>query len=157
MKVRRVSELYVETSVINGPLSKDSRIALISSVFWDRVKAGELKAHISAYVLFELGQTVNGAKRDRLLDIASMCAVGSPSGKKVESLAAEYVRKGMIPRKYIFDAYHVASASLGGFEALVSWDFEHILREKTERLLETINREKNVHVPRIRSPEAYVW
>lgn len=157
MKVRRVSELYVETSVINGPLSKDSRIALISSVFWDRVKAGELKANISAYVLFELGQTVNGVKRDRLLDIASMCAVGSPSGKKVESLAVEYVRKGMIPRKYIFDAYHVASASLGGFEALVSWDFEHILREKTERLLETINREKNVHIPRLRSPEAYVW
>ena len=28
---------------------------------------------------------------------------------------------------------------------------------KVERLLETINREKNVHVPRLRSPEAYVW
>ena len=58
-----------------------------------------------------------------------------------------------VPRQYVFDAYHIASASLGRFEALVTWNFEHILREKTEWLLETINREKNVHVPRLRSPE----
>jgi hypothetical protein len=39
-------KLYAETSVVNGPLSKDSRIALISSVFWDKVKAGELEEYI---------------------------------------------------------------------------------------------------------------
>ena len=50
------------------------------------------------------------------------------------------MRRGMIPRQYVFDAYHVASASLGGFEALVTWNFEHILKEKTEALLVTINR-----------------
>jgi hypothetical protein len=63
----------------------------------------------------------------------------------------------MIPIQYIFDAYHIASASLGRFDALVTWNFEHILREKTERLLETINREKNIYVPKLRSPEVYVW
>jgi hypothetical protein len=42
MKDKPVSEVYVETSVINGSLPRDSQIALISSVFWDRVKAGEL-------------------------------------------------------------------------------------------------------------------
>src|SRR4030066_453893 len=150
-------KLYVETSVVNGPLSKDARIALASSVFWNKVKAGELEVYISSYVLFELGKTINNVKRDALLDIASACIVGSPSGKNVEMLAKEYVRRGMIPNKYIFDAYHIASASLGKFEALVTWNFEHILREKTELLLETINREKNIHVPRIRSPEEYVW
>jgi len=33
----------------------------------------------------------------------------------------------------------------------------HILRERTERLLEMINRERNVFIPRLRSPEVYVW
>lgn len=155
--VRNLPKLYIETSVINGPLSKDSRITLISSVFWDRVKAGELEAHISSYVLFELGKTRDGAKRNRLLDIASICILNSPSGVEVEKLAGEYVRRGMIPRQYVFDAYHIASASLGGFEALVTWNFEHILREKTERLLEMINREKNIRIPWLRSPEVYVW
>jgi hypothetical protein len=42
MKDKPVSEVYIETSVINGSLPRDCRIALISSVFWDRVKAGEL-------------------------------------------------------------------------------------------------------------------
>jgi hypothetical protein len=157
LMVRDLPKLYVETSVINGTLSKDSRIALISSVFWDRVKAGALEVHISSYVLFELGKTHDGTKRNRLLDIASICIWDSPSGLEVEKLAEEYVRRGMIPRHYVFDAYHIASASLGGFEVLVTWNFEHILREKTERLLETINREKNVHIPKLRSPEGYVW
>jgi hypothetical protein len=76
---------------------------------------------------------------------------------QVEKLADEYVRRGMIPRQYVFDAYHIASASLGGFEALVTWNFERILREKTERLLEMINREKNIRIPWLRSPEVYVW
>jgi len=154
---RAVSKLYVETSVINGLLSRDSRIALVSSAFWDRVKAGELEAHISSYVLFELGKTFDGRKRDRLLDIASLCISDSPSGSDVEELAREYVRRGMIPENYVFDAYHLASASLGKFEALVTWNFEHILRERTERLLEMINREKNIYIPRLRSPEVYIW
>lgn len=154
---RAVSKLYVETSVINGPLSRDSRVALVSSAFWDRVKAGELEAHISSYVLFELGKTFDGTKRDRLLDIASLCISDAPSGAEVEELAREYVRRAMIPEKYVFDAYHIASASLGKFEALVTWNFEHILRERTERLLEMINREKNIYIPRLRSPEVYVW
>jgi len=44
-----------------------------------------------------------------LVGIASVVVgtLSSLSGKKVESLAAEYVRKGMSLRKYIFDAYHV--------------------------------------------------
>ena len=58
-----VRKVYVETSVINGLLSRDSRIALVSSAFWDRVRAGELEAHISSYVLFELGETFNGEKK----------------------------------------------------------------------------------------------
>jgi hypothetical protein len=154
---RAVSKLYVETSVINGPLSGDSRVAVVSSAFWDKVRAGELEAHVSSYVLFELGKTSDGKKRDKLLDIASFCISDAPSGVEVEELAREYVRRGMIPEKYVFDAYHIASASLGKFEALVTWNFEHMLAEKTERLLEMINREKNIYIPRLRSPEVYVW
>ena len=63
----------------------------------------------------------------------------------------------MIPKKYVLDAYHIASASLGGFEALVTWNYEHILRDRTERLLRIVNKELGMHVPWLRSPEVYVW
>ena len=154
---RYVPKLYIETSVINGPFSRDFRIVLVSSAFWDRVKAGELEAHISSYVLFEIGKTADGTRRDKLLDIASLCISDAPNGLRVEAVAQEYVRRGMIPENYIFDAYHIASASFGKFEALVTWNFEHILKERTERLLEIINREKNIHIPRLRNPEVFIW
>ncbi len=149
--------LYVETSVINGPLSKDARISRVSSFFWNRVRSGRIEVHISSYVLFELKRTINDEKRDNLLDIASLCIADSPSGKRVEELAEEYVRRGMIPKQYIFDAYHIASASLGGFDALITWNFEHILKQKTEMLLEIINKENNIHFTMIKSPEEYIW
>jgi hypothetical protein len=58
----------------------------------------------------------------------------------------------------MFDAYHIASASIGAaYEAPVSWNFQHIVRAKTEKMLEDINNELGIHVPRLRVPEVYVW
>ncbi len=71
-------------------------------------------------------------KRDKLLQLLSLCRPDAPSGKRVLEVASIYVQKGMIPARYIFDAYHIASASLGSYEALVSWNFEHIVGEDGE-------------------------
>ena len=149
--------LYVETSVVNGSFSKDARISRVSSFFWNRVESGIIEAHISSYVLFELNKTMNDDRRGHLLDVASLCVADSPSGGRVEELAEEYVRRGMIPKQYVFDAYHIASACLGRFDALVTWNFEHILKQKTELLLEIINKEKNIHFTMIKNPEEYIW
>jgi len=92
-----------------------------------------------------------------LLRLAALCIADAPSGPEIEELGRKYVKKGMIPRKYIFDAYHIASASVGGFEALVTWNYEHILRVKTEKLLRIVNKELGIHIPELRSPEVYVW
>lgn len=157
LRLFRIPRIYIETSVINGVFSKDVRIRVVSSVFFDKIRAGEIEGHVSSYVLAELYETPEVNKRGRLLRFAGLCIVDAPSGPKVEELGRKYVRRGMIPRKYIFDAYHIASASIGGFEALVTWNYEHILRDKTEKLLRIVNKELGIYVPRLRSPEVYVW
>lgn len=62
-----------------------------------------------------------------------------------------------MPERYVFDAYHMASASLGNCEVLLTWNFEHILKDRTERLLTVINKSLNIHIPKMRTPEVYVW
>lgn len=153
----KVPRLYIETSVVNGVFSRDERIRVVSSVFFEKIRAGQIEGHVSSYVLAELYETSDADKRARLLRFAGLCISDAPSGSRVDELGRKYVGMGMIPRKYIFDAYHVASASLGGFAALVTWNYEHILRDKTEKLLRMVNKELGVHIPQLRSPEVYVW
>ena len=152
-----VTEIYAETSVINGYYSKQVRIASASNLFFGLIREGNVIAHVSDYVLIEINRTTDQTKKNKLLDLISLCRADAPSGKKVSDVAEIYVKKGMIPARYIFDAYHIASASIGGYEALVSWNFEHIVRAKTEKMLEDINSELGIHIPRLRMPEVYVW
>ena len=152
-----VNEIYAETSLINGYYSKQTRIASVSNLFFELIIHGSIIAHVSDYVLVEVNRTTDQTKKNKLLHLVRLCKTDAPSGKQVSDVAEIYVKKGMIPAKYIFDAYHIASASIGGYEALVSWNFEHIIRAKTEKMLEDINSELGIHIPRLRIPEVYVW
>lgn len=152
-----VSDIYVETSVINGYYSNQARIASASKLLFEMITEGSIIAHLSDYVLVEINRTNDPAKKSKLLDLAYLSKLDAPSGEKVADLAQLYVKKGMIPAKYVFDAYHIASASIGGYEALVSWNFQHIVRAKTEKMLEDINRQLDLHIPKLRVPEVYVW
>ena len=152
-----VTEVYIETSVINGYYSKQAHVASASNLFFDLIREGMVIAHVSDYVLVEINRTKDQTKKNKLLDLIDLCRVDAPSGKQVSDVAEIYVKKGMIPARYIFDAYHIASASIGGYEALVSWNFEHIVRAKTEKMLEDINSELGIHIPRLRMPEVYIW
>ncbi len=157
LKTVQIPELYVETSVVNGVFSRDKRIATVSLIFFEKIQTKQIKGHISSYVLAEIYETTSIDKRNKLLSLASLCLNDAPSGPNIEETGKEYVRRGMIPAKYILDAHHIASASHGKFEALVTWNYEHILRDKTEKLLRTINKELRLYTPQLKSPEVYIW
>jgi hypothetical protein len=59
--------------------------------------------------------------------------------KKIESLARLYVEHGIFPEKYFDDALHVAIASYYNVSYLVSWNFKHLVKVKTRRLVNSIN------------------
>ena len=42
LKLFKIPRLYIETSVINGVFSKDVRIRVVSSVFFEKIRAGEI-------------------------------------------------------------------------------------------------------------------
>lgn len=53
--------------------------------------------------------------------------------EECRELAMEYIRRGIIPKKYEDDAYHIAVATVGNLDAIISWNFEHIVKLKTKR------------------------
>ncbi|MCL6617439.1 MAG: hypothetical protein K6T39_10165, partial [Anoxybacillus ayderensis] len=54
-------------------------------------------------------------------------------------LRDKYMEYGLLPPKYIDDAGHVAIASVAGAHYLVSWNFEHLVKIRTKRLVGLIN------------------
>ena len=56
-----------------------------------------------------------------------------------QALAKSYIEQGVIPAKYEDDALHIAIASVNNLDAVVSWNFAHIVKLKTKREVMGIN------------------
>jgi hypothetical protein len=73
-----------------------------------------------------------------------------------EKMADRYVEEGIIPERYRSDALHIAVAVINGIDAIVSWNFEHIVKLKTRVMVNGINRLLGYHEIEICSPEEVV-
>ena len=54
-------------------------------------------------------------------------------------MASAYVQAGLIPAKYFDDARHIAIASYFGLDAVLSWNFEHMVKFKTRKGVSSVN------------------
>lgn len=59
---------------------------------------------------------------------------------EAERLAARYCDEGIVPRKHLADALHVAVATLAEVDALVSYNFAHIVSLETMVRVNEVNR-----------------
>ena len=75
---------------------------------------------------------------------------------EAEELAERYVKEGIIPERYRSDALHIAISVTNGIEAIVSWNFEHIVKLKTRVMVNGINRLLGYHEIEICSPEEVI-
>lgn len=58
---------------------------------------------------------------------------------QIKNLAKAYIVEGIFPEKYIDDALHVAAASFYKIPYLVSWNFEHLVKVKTKKSVNSVN------------------
>lgn len=72
---------------------------------------------------------------------------------KVRALARIYVEKGIFPERYIDDALHVAAASFYDISYLVSWNFEHLVKVRTRKLVNLVNTLEGFNEIEIVSPQ----
>ena len=58
---------------------------------------------------------------------------------EVEELAREYIKNKLLSEKYINDAIHIAIWRCDSISYIVSWNFEHIVKVKTRRIVNLVN------------------
>ena len=61
------------------------------------------------------------------------------SNKKIRDLARVYIERGVFSERYVDDALHVAITTLYEISYLVSWNFEHLVKVKTRKWVNSVN------------------
>lgn len=96
------------------------------------------QGYVSEITVEELHDTKNEMSRKKLQTLIKGFKV-LKTNIDIRNLARVYIEKGIFPEKYVDDALHVATASFYQISYLVSWNFEHLVKVKTRRLVKLVN------------------
>lgn len=75
------------------------------------------------------------------------------SSPEFDELADIYVNADILSPKYFTDLYHIAIATVHAMDIVVSWNLRHIVKKKTIRETNTINRKMGYNEIKILTPE----
>ncbi len=140
---------YVDASVIGGcedPEFAEARLAL-----WRLFIQGVFIQVLSEHTLREL-QGAPERVRARLLDTPEAHQVVLVDNPEADALADAYLAHGIVGSGRRSDALHVALATVGRVDVLVSWNFRHIVNIGRIRLFNAVDLEQGYGLVEIRSP-----
>ncbi|MBI5187726.1 MAG: PIN domain nuclease [Nitrospirae bacterium] len=151
------TKLYLDTSVPSFLFADDSpEKREVTIQFWNILKMGLYDILISDILLTEISrseipshQELEDKLSEIVLEIVSV-------NEDVFSLAQKYVDEGIIPQTYRDDALHIALATYNEADALISWNFKHMVKLKTIRGVNGINRMLGLKELEILTPQSWI-
>lgn len=117
--------VYTDSSVLGGCKDigfEDDSLRLIE---WAR--HGQLRLLISEVTLREL-ESAPVEVREILTRLPLDCWEFVPLTTEILVLRDAYIRAGVVGPQWLNDAAHVAAATVAHADAIVSWNFKHIVR-----------------------------
>lgn len=144
--------LYLDTSVPSAYYdnrAKERQEATIK--FWKDILPS-YKTYISEITVEELDDTKDMTLRRKFKKLIEPFDI-LKANEKIRHLARAYIEHGVFPEKYIDDALHVAIASFNQISYIVSWNFEHLVKVKTRRVVNSVNTLEGYKEIEIISPQ----
>ena len=125
-------KVYLDTSVISHLQHEDAPEKMKDTLlFWEELKTGRYEVVISELTLREImrcQQPKQGGLINYLGEIEYEVLYDS---EEVKALAKSYIENGVLTQKNENDCIHMAFASTSECDAIVSWNFKHMVRLKT--------------------------
>lgn len=126
---------YLDTSVPGAFLDPvGSPTYETTKIFWESV-IPHYEVYISDLVEIEIADLKSVRKKKILESLVENFDV-LPVSKESAKVAQEYLKLLRIPER---DAIHIAIASIEKMDYLVTWNMQHIARERTRRAVDYIN------------------
>ena len=116
--------------------------------FWEAIN--DYDVYISELVIDEIKGAVQPLQK-QMLEIVSSFTVLTIT-EEIEKLAEIYIESNIFPEKYFDDAIHTSIATVNNIGILLSWNFSHLVKLKTRRMVNLINVINNHNPVEIVSP-----
>ena len=144
--------VYADTSVFGGAFDPEFEPA--SRAFFDRVREGAFEVAISAVVLDELKRAPESVRA--LFEDLEPLLVRVDTGEAAYELQEAYLDAHVVGRRWETDALHVATATVRGCRAIVSWNFRHIVHLKKIPLYNGVNMVHGYPAIAIHTPQEVI-
>ncbi len=147
-----INKIYLDTSVISALFDERTpERKFATEQAWLKLNDKEISGvYISELVLEELQRTAEPLKNSLLSAVSNFNVL--PATEDAKRLAGIYIKHGIFPEKYFDDALHVAIAALNEIGILLSWNFTHLVKLKTRRMVSLVNAMESVFPVEIVSP-----
>lgn len=142
--------VYVDASVIGG--CEDDEFRADSLALWRRFVQGRCTLVLSAHTMrgLEGAPAAVSAHLDEVPEFHQLLLADS---EEASELAAECLRHGVLGPGSRADALHIALATVGQVDVLVSWNFRHIVNLDRIRLFNGVNLQQGYRSLEIRTPK----
>ena len=129
--------IYLDTSVISAYYDeRNPERKFLTELFFKKIEMFD--AYISEVVLAEIDDTKDVQLRAKLREKVISLKV-LPIEEESRTLTDEYVKHEATPSDYPEDALYIAISTMNEIDYLLSWNFEHIVRVKTRRIVNMVN------------------
>lgn len=145
-------QVYIDTSVFGGVF--DSEFAGPSRAFFDEIRYGRFQASVSTVVIQEL-RGAPAKVRDFYATIETEILVNELSEASIQLMEA-YISSGIVGERWRADALHVAAATVSRCQAIVSWNFKHIVHFDKISLYNNVNLKQGYGALAIHTPQEMV-
>jgi len=121
---KRIKRVYVDSVAVGGKFNR--RLAEQTKPFWDAVERGEIRVIVSD-VLEQEATKAPQRVRDFLGSLSESQVERVASTDESDALAERYIAEGVVGESSLDDCKHIALATIARADALVSWNFGHIV------------------------------
>ncbi len=154
-KVMKKTRIYLDTSVFGGCF--DVEFAVVSLAVFELVRSGSYSAVMSEIVLEELADAPRQVS-EMVLSLPEDGLELISITEEIIQLRNDYLTAGILGPKWIDDLTHVAAATIARVDAIVSWNFKHIVRLDKMKAYNQVNLLNGYGILTIISPrEAIIY
>ncbi|MFQ6052158.1 MAG: type II toxin-antitoxin system VapC family toxin [Candidatus Hydrothermarchaeota archaeon] len=130
-------KVYLDTSVISAYLDeKHPERMQLTREAWDIITT--YGVYISTVNIREINDNPSRDLRRKMMNSIERFDVLELNEESVR-LANIYIKHGIFPERFRDDALHVAVATVNDMDYLLSWNFRHIIKLRTKRMVNLVN------------------
>ena len=143
------TKIYLDTTIISALFDKRTPERMTQTQqFWENID--EYNVFISELVIDEI-KGATQSLQEKMLEKTTNFSV-LPITENVQYLSSMYLKNEIFPEKYSDDALHTAIASINNVGILLSWNFTHLVKLRTRRMVSLVNAIYNYGPVEIISP-----